>query len=115
MLIDEILSGSESPPVILLQADHGSANTFGSTDGDRWERATEGMLRERFSIFNAYYLPSGGDSLLYDSITPVNTFRLVLNAYFGADYELLEDRSYHVTQGRPYVFTDVTEQVEYHR
>lgn len=115
VLIDEILSGCESPPVIVLQADHGSASTFGSTDGVRWERATEDMLRERFRIFNAYYLPYGGDSLLYDSITPVNTFRVVFNTYFGTNYELLDDRSYHVTQGRPYVFTDVTEQVEYQR
>ncbi len=34
--------------------------------------------------------------MLYDSITPVNTFRLILNYYFDDDFELLEDNSWYI-------------------
>ena len=36
----------------------------------------------RTGILNAYHLPDGADSL-YESISPVNSFRVVLNALFG--------------------------------
>lgn len=112
-LVDAILSGSDVPPIIILQADHGPASTFGSITSPAWSNPTEDMLRERLRIFNAYYLPAGGESVLYDSVSPVNTFRLVFNFYFGADYELLDDQSYHVTQDHPYVFVNVTGKIEH--
>jgi hypothetical protein len=37
---------------------------------------------------------------LYDSITPINSFRIVLDEYFGSDYPLLEDVSYYAYQFR---------------
>jgi len=58
---------------------------------------------------NAYYLPDDGDGLLYESITPVNTFRLIFSSYFNSRYDLLEDNSYFSTYERPYQFVDVTE------
>jgi hypothetical protein len=48
---------------------------------------------------------------LYEEITPVNTFRLIFNAYLGTDLELLEDRSYYSTWAHPYRFVDVTDEV----
>ena len=60
------------------------------------------------SIFSAYYLPDQNTDLIYDSITPVNSFRLILNTYFNTDYKLLEDKSYFSDYGHPYNFTDVT-------
>lgn len=103
VLVDEILSGAETPPIIILQADHGSKSI--REEGDPSER----MLRERMGILNAYYLPFGGNDLLYDSITPVNTFRLVFNVYFHAGYDLLEDRIYFSRLKRPYDFLDATD------
>ena len=62
---------------------------------------------------NAYLLPGGGDETLHQSITPVNTFRLILDYYFGATYELLEDRSYYCDwKNAPYEFADVTDIVQ---
>ena len=109
MLIDEILSRSEVPPIIILQADHGPQLTF--TDG--WEHPTKNMLRERTTIFNAYYLPPDGNKLLYDSITPVNTFRVVFDFYFHTNYGLLGDQSYYSTYARPYEFINVTDIEKY--
>ena len=49
----------------------------------------------RSAILTAAYLPGGSqDSRLYPSISPVNTFRVVFNRYFGARYPLLPDRPY---------------------
>lgn len=76
-LIDAILKKSDTPPIIILQGDHGM-----------WW-----IEDARFKILNAYYLP-GHNPPLYESISPVNTFRMVFNLYFGTDYDLLEDRSY---------------------
>jgi len=113
-LIDELLSSSEVPPIIILQADEGPLPLRYELDEDnfRWEEATEAELREKMGILNAYYLPDVDTSVLYPSITPVNSFRVVFNLYFGADFELLEDKSYVFHSGRyPYKFIDVTDKV----
>lgn len=101
-LLDAILASSARPAVIVLQADHGPGS------GLSWYSAERTDLRERMSILNAYYLP-GRDAGLYDSISPVNTFRLIFNEYFGAGYELLPDESYYSTWPNPYRFIPVGE------
>ena len=60
------------------------------------------------SIFNAYYFPNIDSKIIHDGITPVNSFRLVLNNYLNGNYELLEDRMYFSTYQNEYNFTDVT-------
>jgi len=103
-MIDEILDESENPPVIILQADHGPRNTF--IDG---KFPTEDMFKEGMRILNAIYIPGQKYDLLYDSITPVNTFRVVFNTLFGENYDLLEDTNYNSFEFAPYKFTDITD------
>ena len=76
--VSTLQAESVNPPVIIIQGDHGPWLQSGS---------------DQFKILNAYYLP-GHNDLLYPTISPVNTFRLVLNTYLGADYPLLDDTSY---------------------
>jgi len=120
IFIEEILTKSEIPPIIILQADHGARSTLGDPHGDRadpanigWLDPTAEMLRESTFILNAYYLPENGSGLLYDSITPVNTFRIIFNYYFDENYELLEDKCYYSPYWQPYNFFDVTEIEDY--
>ncbi|HEM61567.1 MAG TPA: hypothetical protein ENO24_04700, partial [Chloroflexi bacterium] len=104
--VEAILSEPSRPATIILQADHGPGSMLD------WESAENSNLWERFSILNAYYLPDGGEAELYDSITPVNTFRVIFNTYFGADLELLADESYFSTYDRPYDLNNVTGQTD---
>jgi hypothetical protein len=105
-VIDAILAKSEKPPVIILQADHGTRSAD-QLYARNIRRLPEGQVDETMAIFNAYYLPEGGGKLLYDSITPVNTFRVVLSHYFKENYSLLEDRSYFSNLIHPYDFMPV--------
>ncbi|MGH2582508.1 MAG: hypothetical protein ACRDFQ_06390 [Anaerolineales bacterium] len=81
--LSTIIRESERPVIIILQAD---------TAGP----GTQFVKDDRMKILNAYYLPKG-HSLLYSSITPVNSFRVVFDTYFGTNYGLLEDLSYFST------------------
>jgi hypothetical protein len=102
-LVDEILARSPEPPVIILQSDHGPGSRLD------WNSVENTYLKERMSILNAYYLPAGGEARLYDTITPINTFRIVLNHYLGTNYALLDDKSYFSTWPEPYRFYPVPE------
>jgi hypothetical protein len=103
--IDAIVSEATRPVIIILQADHGPGLLLDNEAKDNT------YLKERFSILNAYLLPGHGAVSLYDGITPVNTFRLILNQYFATDLDLLPDRSFYSTWDHPLRFFDVTEEV----
>jgi len=89
-VVREIIEKSESLPIIILQADHGVP--FSSHE-------------DRMAILNAYYLPMGGNEHLYENISPVNTFRVIFNYYFGDDLRLLKDESYFSSYDLPFDFS----------
>jgi hypothetical protein len=84
--IDTIMADSETPPIIIIQGDHGP-----------WLQPNDKHLW----IFNAIFFPDHKNNL-YSTISPVNTFRLVFNTYFGGKYDILDDVSYYSPV--PYVF-----------
>ncbi len=115
-LIDKLQNvPEERQPIIVIQGDEGpgpvgwNPNTKAHYD---WTRAPQKVLDEKFRIFNSYYMPGLEDTGLYDNISPVNSFRLIFNKYFGADLALLPDRSYIFRDElHPYEFIDVTDRV----
>lgn len=104
--IAAILATSPTPPIIILQSDHGPGSNLD------WENADNTNFKERMSILNAYYLPHQNYTELYNEITPVNTFRLIFNDYFNTDYEMLDDESYFSTWPQPYIFINVTDEIK---
>jgi hypothetical protein len=104
--IDSILLNSPTPPIIILQADHGPASLLGPT-------AEASCLQERLSILNAYYFPDGNTEILYPGITPVNTFRAIFDTYFGTHLGFLPDTEYYSNFDTPYQFVDVTTQIDH--
>jgi hypothetical protein len=104
-VIGTILRKSKTPPIIILQADHGSAMyvDFSSPETS--------CMKERFAIFTAYYLPGKGQGVIPQNITPVNIFRIVFNEYFGAQMDLLENHQYFMNGFSLFALQDVTRQV----
>ncbi len=101
-----IFEKSARPPIIVAHGDHGPGSRL------RIDRLEGTDIRERYSIFNAYYLPAAAEdpsdaAKPYPSISPVNTFRVIFNRYFGTDYPLLEDKSYYTPFLEPYQFFPV--------
>jgi hypothetical protein len=101
--IDAILSRSTTPPIIVIQGDHGPGAHL------HWGSLENTIPAERFGILNAYYFPDQDYALLYPSISPVNSFRVLFNQFFEADYTLLPDRHYYSSWSFPFDFIAVTD------
>lgn len=107
-VVKKIIENSPTKPIIVLQSDHGPASIFG--EREEWlNNYSEEGVKERSSILYAVYLPDQDYQQFYESITPVNTFRIILNKYFGQNYELLPDKTYYTSYDAIYDFKDVTD------
>lgn len=84
--------------IIILQSDHGPASLRD------WESINYASINERLSILNAFYFPPNSNVNIYNSITPVNTFRVIFNHFFNGKFNLLEDKCYFSTMANPYSF-----------
>jgi hypothetical protein len=83
--------------IIIIQGDHGCRSDWQSTAGTAlipWEGSKEDYIRDYTAVLNTIYFPDGDYSDFYAGITPVNTFRIIFNKYFGTTYELLPDKTY---------------------
>jgi hypothetical protein len=105
-MVDDLLSGPhDEDPIIIIQSDEGPHpfRLQRNEDAYDWFEARKSELREKLLILNAYYLPGVPHHDLYETISPVNSFRLVFNLYFDAHIPLLPDRSF-VYQDRAHLF-----------
>lgn len=88
-IVPKIIANSPTPPIIVIQGDHGP--TVASSP------------RSRMSNLSAYYLP-GVNTPVSPTITPVNSFRIIFNEYFGQNLELLDDVTLYSDYTDPFNF-----------
>jgi hypothetical protein len=86
-LIDSLSTAANAhygrPRVVIMEGDHGARKLY---------KQHELIVRERqFMNLSSYYFSDRDYRLLYDSISPVNSFRVVLNKYFHSNLPLLKD------------------------
>lgn len=91
-IVPKIIASSTRPPIIVIQGDHGPTIPSGS--------------QQRMRNLNVYYLP-GANTPVYSTITPVNTFRVIFNTYFGQNLPLLEDVSLYSDYDDPFRFKPI--------
>ncbi|OGI01080.1 MAG: hypothetical protein A2Y25_04900 [Candidatus Melainabacteria bacterium GWF2_37_15] len=138
-VIGEILAKSPDNNIIILQSDHGShhyivkhmiesgffKNQNSVLDSNELKKdlckseidylsPKEEMIKPIFGILNAFYIPEKNriSYNFYETITPVNSFRVIFNDLFQADYPLLEDKNYFTYYGCGFIQTDVTEKLK---
>ena len=110
-LVDDILQKSHTPPIIIIQGDHGSAHIRKKV------RTADGRIKlrlpeERLAILNAILVPEQYRHRLYPSISPVNNFRLILSEQFGEPLPLLEDRHLFSWYLKPQHQVDVSRRLQ---
>ncbi|MCZ6703244.1 MAG: sulfatase-like hydrolase/transferase [Ignavibacteria bacterium] len=76
--LKSILNPNRSPPIIVVQGDHGFRHFKEKNKKD-----------VEFSVLSCYYFPGQDYSLFTDSMKTINTFRLIFNKYFNQDFQLL--------------------------
>lgn len=114
IVINQILTQSKTTPIIIIQADEGPLPMKNPISGNLdWKNADISSLKEKFPILSAYLLPNTRKSLLYPSITPVNSFRVIFNQYFNTNLPLLSDRNIIFENNKSYYkFIDVTDKLK---
>lgn len=81
-LVKNIKEKTNNNAIIIIQSDH----------GPRPHMTDIKDYKESFKIFNMIYFPDQKYSELYKTIGQPNTLRVLLNKYFNAQLELIEDR-----------------------
>ncbi|MEM0950927.1 MAG: hypothetical protein AAGI66_02145 [Cyanobacteria bacterium P01_H01_bin.74] len=112
-LVDGLLNQAGPKPIILIQSDHGTGYALQDTPG---YVPTDLMLYEKMQILNTFYVPKQIEEQLTQAMTPVNTFRIIINELFGQKLPLLPDHNYYSPYGLGYTenkfnFTDLTKRL----
>lgn len=88
-LVKHIKQANKPNTVIIIEGDHGFRNIYGKKGY---------MIYDNFSSF---YFPDRNYKDLYPTISPVNSFRVVLNNFFDAKLPLLKDSSIFIPYTLP--------------
>ena len=100
-----IIANSNQQPIIIIQGDHGPRSMV-----NLW-KPDDTLFSEAMSILLACRLPNNDYHNFYNSVTPVNIFRIILNQYFGTGLQVLEDNSYFSTLQSYFKFIDVKDKI----
>lgn len=124
-IVENILNNSDSKPIVIVQSDEGPCEIIPELakdkgwghcgEGTDWRNLSNSALQVKMRILNAYYIPDTDmEEILYPSISPVNSFRVIFNKFFNTNLKLLPDNNYITSDlDHPYDFIDITEKVKY--
>ncbi len=112
-IVDKLMDAPEDrQPVVIIQADEGPYPSFGWMTPSAWWKTTDQRLRTKFRILMALRLPGVDDTGIYPTLSPVNVFRTVFNAYFDAGLRMLPDESFVPTdKDKPFRWTNITDRL----
>jgi len=85
-LVDSIFKNSKRPFVMIIQGDHG------------YRSYEPGKMNLEFENLSAFYFSNQNYSQLYNSMTSVNGFRVVLNANLNQQLPLLKDSTINLSK-----------------
>jgi hypothetical protein len=103
--LTKVIDASHGKAVIIMQSDHGSGIPMPKT-GD-W-------YNERMRIINALYLPGKSNANCYETMTPVNNFRVFFDDYFDAKLPMLPDKSWCApVYTKPFDWIDVQDKLDF--
>jgi len=103
--IDDLLKREATPPIIVVQGDHGPKMRYDQ------ELLARTDINEVFPNLNAYFVPAAVKAKLYPTITPVNSFRTILREQFGENFPNLPDRSWYSSWTWPFRLEEVTDRI----
>ncbi len=122
-IVDTINKKSQMPAVVIFQSDEGPYTPDKYfINGAAIKKGNKDSYQIHSLILNAYFFPDKKNKKqaadyeeigLYDSFTPVNSFKLIFNYYFGTNFKLLEDKSYIPKDEKyPYKFIEITKDLK---
>lgn len=83
-LVNGLLKRSGGNDIFIIQSDHAI------DDLDRTKK------QDAFRNYSAFYFPDKDYRMLYDSMSNINTFRVILNKYFEQKLPMLPDKTYYI-------------------
>jgi len=86
-LIDKILKGNKSPPIILFMGDHGYREFREKVDPKYF-----------YMNLNAILIPNGDYSRFYSGMSNINQLRVLLNTQFNQHLAMLKDSTIAITE-----------------
>jgi hypothetical protein len=86
----ELIERSPTPPIIIIQGDHGPAVLADGPLADVEDPSVE-LLEERYGIMNMMYIPEQCSISPPNDMTSVNTFRFVLASCYESPLDMLTD------------------------
>lgn len=86
-ITNSLLADSSRRKIIIMEGDHGFRNYSPEEEGQK-----------PFENLNCYYFFDRNYTHLYNGISPVNTFRIVLNQYFSQHLPILPDSSIKIRE-----------------
>ena len=101
--------------IIVIQSDEGPHPARYNKVGPMfdWRESTDTEINQKMQILNAYYFPDHKYDELYQTITPVNSFRIILNSYFNQSLDILVDKNYIYTDNNhPFDITNITSRIK---